>query len=165
MANFKFSFHFFEDINIWHFFLGILVPHGTLWCHRWVQVLKILPFWLHHQIPHDESIVNTKFQIFIRFPWEVINIRPFLGYGPKGPCDVTDGSKFWKYCDWLQHGTPHDKRSLNAKFQHFIPFLWEDINIWLLLGILGCQGTMWRHRWVQVLKSLRFWLHHRILHD
>ena len=51
----------------------------------------------------------------------------------------------------------------NFKFSfHFFEKLLTFDTFW---GILGPQAILWRHRWVQISKSLRFWLQHRILHD
>jgi hypothetical protein len=80
MKNFNFSFRFLEKLLTFGTFWGILGPQRTLWRHRWIQISKHLRFWLHHPIPHDESSVNGKFQLLTPFPWEVINIWPFLGY-------------------------------------------------------------------------------------
>ena len=53
--------------------------------------------------------------------------------------------KIWNFR--LHNGILHPKISLNAKFQLFIPFNREVINIWLILGVFWAKWTTWRHRW------------------
>ena len=79
MLNFNFSFRFLEKLLTFDPFWGILGPQGTIWRYRWVQILKSLRFWFHHRIPHDESSLNTKFQLFISFLREDTHVYIYRG--------------------------------------------------------------------------------------
>jgi hypothetical protein len=142
MPNFNCSFRFLQKLLTFDTFWGIFGTHGTMWRHRWVQISKIMRFWLHHRIPHDECSLNANVLLFIPSPWEVINIWPFLVYFGSPWALWRDRwvqiSKILRF--WLHHRIPHEKSSVNAKFQLFIPFPWKVINIWSFLGYFVSPG-------------------------
>ena len=62
-------------------------------------ILKILDFRLHNRILRPKISLNVKFQLFIPFNREVINIWLILGVilGVNGPRDVAGGPQFWRF--------------------------------------------------------------------
>ena len=103
----------------------------------WAPILKIRNFRLHNRILYPKISLIAKFQLFIPFNKEVINIWLILGgiLSVNGPRDVTGGPQFWRFETFdytIEFYTP--KISLIAKFQLFIPFNREVINIWLIWG-------------------------------
>ena len=135
-------------IDIWHF----LGPRGTLWRHRWYQVLKMFLFWVHYRIPHPKISLNANFQLPSPISSKFINIWHFLG--PRGTLWRHRWYQVLKmFLFWVYHRIPHHKISLNANFQLPSPISSKFINIW---HFLGPRGTLWRHRRYQVFKMFLF---------
>ena len=144
-------------------FRGVFGPKWTTRRHRWASILKIWNFRLHNRILQPKISLNAKFQRFIPFNREVIafDIWGYFGLiftgvfwiwnfrlnGHPTKCQERHnfggptwfGPQIWNFR--LHNRILHPKISLNAKFQLFIPFNREVINIWLILGVFWPKWT------------------------
>ena len=138
MPNFNFSFRSFEKLLTF-----------DMWRERWVQISKILRFWLQNRIPHDDSSLNAKFWLFIQSLWEVMNIwhvTSKLGSNFENFTILTaESNSPRRKCSNCQISTchfPHDESAQIAKFQLVIRFLWEVMDIWPFWGYFGSPGDL-----------------------
>ena len=140
-------------------FLQNLLTFGTFWApgeHCDVtggtRLWKFSYSWVYHRIPHPKISLNANFQLPSPISSKFINIWHFLG--PRGTLWRHRWYQVLKiFLFWVHHRIPHPKISLNANFQLPSPISSKFINIW---HFLGPRGTLWRHRWYQVLKMFLF---------
>ena len=125
-----------EVINIW-LILGVFWAYMDHAMSQVGPILKIWNFWLHNRILHPKISLNDRIQVFIPFNREVINIWLILGVFSAYMDHATSqmGPNFEDLKFRLHNRILHPKISLNEKFQLFIPFNREVINIWLILGV------------------------------
>ena len=79
--------------------------------------------------------------------------------GLDGPRNVTGGPNFEDLKFRLHNRILHPKISLNEKFQLFIPFNREVINIWLFLGVFWAYRDHATSQMGPNFENLKFRLH------
>ena len=138
MPSFSFLFHLMEKLLTFDLFWGYFGPKWTTRRHMGAPILEIGNFRLHNRILHPKISLNAKFQLFIPFNREVINVWLIWGYfllkwtTRRHRCASI--VKIWNFR--LHNPILHPKISLNAGFQLHIPFNREVIKIWQMLVVI-----------------------------